>query len=201
MLKEFEFGVQVRVFNYSLKALRVARGLTVKQLAGGVGVSSKTIYKIQSFKEYPRPALAEKIALALRVSPSLLFPEELRNLRRVRGPETMRIPLTEARRLGMVNPLALLTTPEEAEDRAYLGNLKEDIAQALSTLRDKERRVIELRFGLVDGLAKTQKEVAVHLGKASGRSISSSRVGQIEARALRKLRHVSRSKALKDHWV
>ena len=64
---------------------------------------------------------------------------------------------------------------------------------ALSTLTERERKVILLRFGLEDGHPKTLEEV----GKVFG--VTRERIRQIEAKALRKLKHPSRSKLLKDY--
>jgi RNA polymerase primary sigma factor len=71
--------------------------------------------------------------------------------------------------------------------------LKEQMDDVLSTLSDRERQVLAMRFGLEDGRTRTLEEV----GKAFG--VTRERIRQIEAKALRKLRHPSRSKKLKDY--
>ena len=63
----------------------------------------------------------------------------------------------------------------------------------LDSLTDRERRVLELRFGLDDGRCRTLEEVGKEFG------VTRERIRQIEAKALRKLRHPSRSKKLKDY--
>ena len=80
-------------------------------------------------------------------------------------------------------------TPEE-----YATNeiLKEEIKSVLETLQEREQEVLELRFGLVDGTSHTLEEV----GKKF--NVTRERIRQIEAKALRKLRHPSRAKRLKD---
>ena len=80
-------------------------------------------------------------------------------------------------------------TPEE-----YATNeiLKEEIKAVLETLQEREQEVLELRFGLVDGTSHTLEEV----GKKF--NVTRERIRQIEAKALRKLRHPSRAKKLKD---
>jgi len=77
-------------------------------------------------------------------------------------------------------------------DAASFMLLKEQLAEVLSTLTDREKRVLKLRFGLEDGKARTLEEV----GKSF--NVTRERIRQIEAKALRKLRHPSRSKKLKD---
>ena len=71
--------------------------------------------------------------------------------------------------------------------------LKEQMEEVLSTLSDREKRVLTLRFGLEDGRPRTLEEVGKEFG------VTRERIRQIEAKALRKLRHPSRSKKLKDY--
>lgn len=103
-----------------------------------------------------------------------------------------------------------LETPIGEEDDSHLGDfikdersmspeeyatneiLKEEIKNVLLTLQEREQEVLELRFGLVDGTSHTLEEV----GKKF--NVTRERIRQIEAKALRKLRHPSRAKKLKD---
>ncbi|MBQ3021158.1 MAG: RNA polymerase sigma factor RpoD [Bacilli bacterium] len=103
-----------------------------------------------------------------------------------------------------------LETPIGEEDDSHLGDfikderslspeeyatneiLKEEIQSVLSTLQPREQQVLELRFGLIDGTCYTLEEV----GKKF--NVTRERIRQIEAKALRKLRHPSRAKKLKD---
>ena len=73
--------------------------------------------------------------------------------------------------------------------------LNEEVENVLTTLTDREERVLKLRFGLVDGRARTLEEVGKEFG------VTRERIRQIEAKALRKLKHPSRSKKLKDFLV
>lgn len=77
-------------------------------------------------------------------------------------------------------------------DAAAFTLLKEQLLEVLSTLTDREQKVLRLRFGLDDGRARTLEEVGSKFG------VTRERIRQIEAKALRKLRHPSRSKKLKD---
>ena len=106
-----------------------------------------------------------------------------------------------------------LETPIGEEDDSHLGDfikdesslspeeyatneiLKEEIKSVLSTLQPREQQVLELRFGLIDGTCYTLEEV----GKKF--NVTRERIRQIEAKALRKLRHPSRAKKLKDFMV
>jgi RNA polymerase primary sigma factor len=78
-------------------------------------------------------------------------------------------------------------------DSASRELLKEQVDQVLSTLSDRERRVLEERFGLKDGRPKTLEEVGRMF------AVTRERIRQIEAKALRKLRHPSRGNKLKDY--
>ena len=77
-------------------------------------------------------------------------------------------------------------------DSAAFSMLKAELAQALESLTERERQVIRLRFGLEDGRQRTLEEVGKEF------NVTRERIRQIEAKALRKLRHPSRSKRLKD---
>jgi len=106
-----------------------------------------------------------------------------------------------------------LETPIGEEDDSHLGDfikderslspeeyatneiLKEEIRSVLLTLQEREQEVLELRFGLVDGTSHTLEEVGKRF------NVTRERIRQIEAKALRKLRHPSRAKKLKDFMV
>ena len=81
------------------------------------------------------------------------------------------------------------------EDYATNEILKEEIKSVLSTLQPREQQVLELRFGLIDGTSYTLEEVGKRF------NVTRERIRQIEAKALRKLRHPSRAKKLKDFMV
>ena len=77
-------------------------------------------------------------------------------------------------------------------DSASATMLKEELETAMESLTERERKVIRLRFGLDDGKTRTLEEVGKEF------EVTRERIRQIEAKALRKLRHPSRSRKLKD---
>lgn len=124
----------------------------------------------------------------------------------------MEVPPEKVREIIKVSQeLVSLETPVGEEENSHLGDfiedrtamppadvashqlLKEQIDEVLSTLNPRERRVLQLRFGLEDGRSRTLEEVGREFG------VTRERIRQIEAKALRKLRHPSRSKKLKDY--
>ena len=106
-------------------------------------------------------------------------------------PVSLETPIGEEEdtRLGDFVPDERNMSPEE-----YATNeiLKEEIRSVLLTLQEREQEVLELRFGLVDGTSHTLEEVGKRF------NVTRERIRQIEAKALRKLRHPSRAKKLKD---
>jgi RNA polymerase primary sigma factor len=119
--------------------------------------------------------------------------EKLRELRRTaQDPVSLATPVGEEADSTLADfipdPHAL-----DADDAAASGMLRAQIAAALDQLTERERRVLELRYGLADGQPRTLEEV----GRAFG--VTRERVRQIEVKALRKLRHPRLGKLLKDY--
>ncbi len=124
----------------------------------------------------------------------------------------MEIPPDKVREIAKVSQLPIsLESPIGEEENSHLGDfiedrnalppvdaaskqlLKEQIDEVLSTLTPREQRVLQLRFGLEDGRSRTLEEVGKEF------NVTRERIRQIEAKALRKLRHPSRSRKLKDY--
>jgi RNA polymerase primary sigma factor len=91
--------------------------------------------------------------------------------------------------LGDFIPDEDITAPSDAASQVML---KEELEDVLKTLTDREAKVLKMRFGLEDGRMRTLEEVGRDF------NVTRERIRQIEAKALRKLRHPSRSKRLKD---
>jgi RNA polymerase primary sigma factor len=135
-----------------------------------------------------REPLDSELAVELSMSE-----EKLRELRRTaQDPVSLATPVGEEADSTLADfipdPHAL-----DADDAAASGMLRQQIATALDQLTERERRVLELRYGLSDGQPRTLEEV----GRAFG--VTRERVRQIEVKALRKLRHPRLGKLLKDY--
>ena len=155
--------------------------------------------------------MVETINKLIRVSRQLL-----QELGREPSPEEiaaeMNMPVERVREILKISqePVSLETPIGEEED-SHLGDfiqddnvpvpadaaaftlLKEQLEEVLSTLTEREKKVLTLRFGLEDGRARTLEEVGREF------NVTRERIRQIEAKALRKLRHPSRSRKLKDY--
>ncbi len=154
--------------------------------------------------------MVETINKVIRVSRQLLqelghdpSPEEIA--------DDMNLPVDKVRDILKIaqEPVSLETPIGEEED-SHLGDfledenasepaevasftlLKEQLMEVLDTLTPREKKVLELRFGIIDGRTRTLEEVGKEF------NVTRERIRQIEAKALRKLRHPSRSKKLKD---
>ena len=155
--------------------------------------------------------MVETINKLIRVQRQLLqelgrepYPEEIA--------KEMQLPVDRVREIQKISqePVSLETPIGEEED-SHLGDfiqddnvpvpaeaaaftlLKEQLSGVLNTLTDREQKVLRLRFGLDDGRARTLEEVGKEF------DVTRERIRQIEAKALRKLRHPSRSRKLKDY--
>ena len=119
--------------------------------------------------------------------------DKVREIQKIaQEPVSLETPIGEEEdsHLGDFIPDEEALAPAEA---ASFSLLKEQLEGVLDTLTDREEEVLRLRFGLDDGRARTLEEVGRHFG------VTRERIRQIEAKALRKLRHPSRSKKLKDY--
>ncbi len=141
----------------------------------------------QLLQELGREPSAEEIAQEMDMSP-----EKVREIQKIaQEPVSLETPIGEEddSHLGDFIPDEDALAPADA---AAYELLKEQLEDVLDTLTEREENVLRLRFGLDDGRTRTLEEV----GKVFG--VTRERIRQIEAKALRKLRHPSRSKRLKD---
>ncbi len=142
----------------------------------------------QLLQELGREPTPEEIAEEMDISV-----EKVREILKIaQEPVSMETPIGEEEdsHLGDFIPDDDVPAPDEA---AAFSMLKEQLVEVLDTLTEREQKVLKLRFGLEDGRARTLEEVGRRF------DVTRERIRQIEAKALRKLRHPSRSKKLKDY--
>ena len=141
----------------------------------------------QLLQELGREPLPEEIAKEMDTSV-----ERVREIMKIaQEPVSLETPIGEEEDSHLGDFIEDHDAPAPA-DAASFTLLREQLDEVLETLTVREKRVLELRFGLEDGRSRTLEEVGQHFG------VTRERIRQIEAKALRKLRHPSRSKKLKD---
>ena len=142
----------------------------------------------QLLQTYGREPTPEEIAQEMGLSV-----DKVREIQKIaQEPVSLETPIGEEEdsHLGDFIPDEDVPAPAEA---AAFSMLKEQLVEVLDTLTEREQKVLKLRFGLEDGRARTLEEVGKEF------EVTRERIRQIEAKALRKLRHPSRSKKLKDY--
>ena len=183
----FRVGVKVRVFNAALDAAIRAKGWQRTEAALELGISLNTLYQYLRFRTYPVDDEQRlKFACVLGVPDDVLFPEEISGVRLLKQPEPLTFTRQEAIEAGLVADGQLQL--DEIVNRV---SARETIQEALETLRPREVKVLTDRFGL-------NGKAPMTLGAAgAGIGVSRERTRQIEAKALRKMRHPSRSVKLR----
>ncbi|MFP4078684.1 MAG: sigma-70 family RNA polymerase sigma factor, partial [Candidatus Izemoplasmataceae bacterium] len=141
----------------------------------------------QLIQELKREPLPEEVAERMDISV-----DKVQIIQKVaQEPISLESPVGEEEdsSLGDFIPDQDTPTPMEFTSKEML---KRELDEVLETLTDREEKVLRMRFGLLDGRTRTLEEVGREFG------VTRERIRQIEAKALRKLRHPSRSKKLKD---
>ncbi len=141
----------------------------------------------QLLQELGREPSPEEVAKTMEVSV-----ERVREIMKIaQEPVSLETPIGEEEDSHLGDFIEDQDAPAPAEAASFM-LLKEQLEEVLETLTPREEKVLRLRFGLDDGRARTLEEVGQFFG------VTRERIRQIEAKALRKLRHPSRSKKLKD---
>ena len=153
----------------------------------------ETIHKVsrasrQLLQELGREPTTEEIAQALDITP-----DKVRDIMKIaQDPVSLETPIGEEEDSHLGDFVEDTDSPAPSEAASY-SLLREQLCNVLHTLTPREEQVLKLRFGLEDGRPRTLEEVGKQF------NITRERIRQIEAKALRKLRHPSRSKPLRDY--
>ena len=178
------------------RMMRIQRELLQK--LGSEPITDQIALEMNLLSDEERDAIKQQQRDGVDLDPALLrklrrASQKVRRIMRIsQEPMSLDMPVgqEDSSQLGDFIPDDNLPGPVDAAGRQLL---KEQIKSALGMLSEREREVLEMRFGLIDGQDNTLEEVGRFFG------VTRERIRQIEAKALRKLRHPTRSRQLRDY--
>ncbi len=190
-----KLGLKSGLYNAEIRNRRLELGLTQKQLARAVGLHSQTIGRMETFRiTNPKSPNVVKLAEYFGVSPETICPEWLKLMDLIPKKVDKQAEFEGHMLEGKVAEQALLPRTTRATQEAETNQrlLAEQIESVLHTLSFREREIIKLRYGIGTGYTYTMTEVARIF------KVSTTRVRQVEAKAIKKLSHPVRAVRLEE---
>jgi RNA polymerase primary sigma factor len=197
-VEKFEFRRGFKLSTYATWWIRQAITRAIADQARTIRIPVHMVETINKLirtsrhliQELGREPTPEEVAEEMGITP-----DKVREILKIaQEPVSLETPIGEEEDSHLGDFIEDEDAPAPVDAASFL-LLREQIESVLDTLNEREQRVLRLRFGLDDGKARTLEEVGREFG------VTRERIRQIEAKALRKLRHPQRSKRLKDYLV